>query len=140
MRTQDRAGKIIEFSFDSLDRSTAERWQSGTTTPTLTVATTQNGGSVDEVQSVGWSSSAMGMSGTYTLTQNGQTTSAIAWNASSATIQTALEALSSIGAGNVLVALASPNSVSRTITLSFRNGKGGTDLSQTTSIRPTLFQ
>ncbi len=74
----------------------------------------------------------MGMSGTYTLTQNGQTTSAIAWDASAATIQTALEALSSVGTGNVLVTVTSPNTVSRTITLCFRNGKGGTNLPQTT--------
>jgi RHS repeat-associated protein len=87
---------------------------------------------VDEQQSIGWSSTAMGMSGTYTLTQNGQTTSAIAWNASAATIQTALEALSSVGAGNVLVTVTSPNSVSRTIALNFRAAKGGTNLPQTT--------
>jgi hypothetical protein len=41
--------------------------------------------------------------GTFTLTFNGQTTSAIAYNALPATIQSALEALSSIGAGNVAV-------------------------------------
>lgn len=39
--------------------------------------------------------------GTYTLTWNGQTTTAIAYNASSATVQAALEALSRIGTGNV---------------------------------------
>jgi RHS repeat-associated protein len=132
VRTQDRAGKIIEFDFDALDRSTAERWQSGTTTPTLTVATTQQGGLVDEQQSVGWNSTAMGMSGTYTLTHNGQTTSAIAWNATAATVQSALEALSTVGAGNVLVTVSSPDSVSRSITLSFRSGKAGTNLPQTT--------
>ena len=42
--------------------------------------------------------------GTYTLTWRGQTTSAIAYNASAATIQSALEALSTVGAGNVSVA------------------------------------
>jgi hypothetical protein len=41
--------------------------------------------------------------GTFTLTFNGQTTTGIARNASNNTIKTALEALSSIGAGNVLV-------------------------------------
>lgn len=40
--------------------------------------------------------------GTFTLTFGGQTTSALAYNASAATIQTALQALSSIGAGNVV--------------------------------------
>lgn len=39
--------------------------------------------------------------GTFTLTFNGQTTGPIAYNATAATIQTALLALSSIGSGNV---------------------------------------
>jgi hypothetical protein len=42
--------------------------------------------------------------GTFTLTFAGATTSAIAYNASAATVQTALEALSTIGSGNVLCA------------------------------------
>lgn len=41
--------------------------------------------------------------GTFTLTFNGATTAALAYNASTATIQTALEGLASVGAGNVLV-------------------------------------
>lgn len=40
--------------------------------------------------------------GTFTLTFRSQTTSAIAYNASPATVQAALEALSSIGTGNVI--------------------------------------
>lgn len=39
--------------------------------------------------------------GTFTLTYSGQTTSAIAYNATAATVQAALEALSNIGTGNV---------------------------------------
>jgi hypothetical protein len=42
--------------------------------------------------------------GTYTITYAGQTTSALAYNASAATIDTALEALSNIGVGDVTVA------------------------------------
>jgi hypothetical protein len=42
--------------------------------------------------------------GTYTLTFAGVTSAAIAWNASAATVQAALEVMSSVGAGNVLVA------------------------------------
>lgn len=44
-----------------------------------------------------------GESGTFTLTFNGQTTGAIAYNASAATMVTALEALSTIGVGEVSV-------------------------------------
>lgn len=42
-------------------------------------------------------------SGTYTLTCDNQTTSAIAYDANAATIQAALEALANIGSGNVAV-------------------------------------
>jgi hypothetical protein len=41
--------------------------------------------------------------GTFTLTFRGQTTSAIPWNASATTVQAALAALSTVGAGNVTV-------------------------------------
>ncbi|WP_292980981.1 hypothetical protein [Mycobacterium sp.] len=41
--------------------------------------------------------------GTFTLTFGGKTTTAIPWNANAATVQAALEALSSVGAGNVTV-------------------------------------
>lgn len=54
-----------------------------------------------EKQTVTISGSPTG--GTFTLTFNGQTTSAIAYNASAATVEAALEALSTIGQGNVQV-------------------------------------
>lgn len=41
--------------------------------------------------------------GTRTLTYSGQTTSALAYNASASTIQTALEALSNVGVGDIVV-------------------------------------
>lgn len=41
--------------------------------------------------------------GTFTLSHGGNTTAALAWNASAATIDAALEGLASIGAGNVTV-------------------------------------
>jgi hypothetical protein len=44
-------------------------------------------------------------SGTFTLTFSGQTTAAIAWNASAATVQAALEALSNIAPGDVAVSI-----------------------------------
>jgi RHS repeat-associated protein len=57
------------------------------------------GDSVDQVQLTGNPTG-----GTFTLTFNGQTTSAIAYNTSASTVQSALQALSSIGSGNALVA------------------------------------
>lgn len=41
-------------------------------------------------------------SGTFTLTYGGQTTAALNWNATAAQIQTALQAISSIGNGNMV--------------------------------------
>lgn len=53
----------------------------------------------DEVQTL--SRTGTPASGTFTLTLDGQTTSAIAYNASAATIQAAIEALANVGSGNV---------------------------------------
>jgi len=58
-------------------------------------------GTTEEVQSVTVTGGPTG--GTFTLTFVGQTTAAIAYNATAAAVQTALQALSSIGAGNVAV-------------------------------------
>lgn len=56
---------------------------------------------VSDVQTITIVGSPTG--GTYTLSFNGQTTSAIAFNASASTIQTDLQALSTIGTGKVAV-------------------------------------
>lgn len=54
-----------------------------------------------EVQTVSFGGTPSG--GTFTLTYNGQTTSAIAWNATAAAVQTALRALGTVGANGVTV-------------------------------------
>lgn len=54
---------------------------------------------VNEVQSLAITGTPTG--GTFTLTYSGQTTSALAYNATAAQVQAALEALSNIGAGDV---------------------------------------
>jgi hypothetical protein len=67
----------------------------------LTAGIITGSGGTNEVQSlVDTGASA----GTFTLTFLGQTTTAIAYNAASAAVQAALEALPSIGTGNVLCA------------------------------------
>jgi hypothetical protein len=64
---------------------------------------TAAGATVNEVQSL----SANGASaGTFTLTFDGETTGTIAYNANTATIQAALNALSNIASGDVVVAVA----------------------------------
>jgi RHS repeat-associated protein len=67
-----------------------------------TVLRTDTSYAGDSVQQVALTGNPTG--GTFTLTFNGQTTSAIAYNASAATVQSALQALSSVGSGNALVA------------------------------------
>jgi hypothetical protein len=65
--------------------------------------------------------------GTFTLTFNGQTTATIAYNANAATVQSALEALSTIGSGNVLVSGSDP------WTITFREALERTPLALTAS-------
>jgi len=84
-------------------------------TPVEITATTSNAGSVDveveelsagvadqnEKQQVRLPAGTSG--GTFTLTFEGQTTAAIAFNAAAATVQAAMEALSNIAVGDVVV-------------------------------------
>jgi hypothetical protein len=65
-----------------------------------TVSSSNVAGSA-EVQTVTITGTPTG--GTFTLTFRGQTTSAIAYNATNATVQTAVQALTTIGAGNATV-------------------------------------
>jgi hypothetical protein len=106
------------------------------------------GSGVNEIQQVTIAGTPTG--GTFTLTYSGQTTAAIARNATAATVDTALEALSNIGAGNVSVAggpgpstpwtvtftgtLAATNVAQMTSTSSLTGGTGGTDEVQTITI------
>jgi len=66
-----------------------------------TFTLTQYATGVNEIQTATVGNVPTG--GTFTLTYSGQTTGTIAWNASAATVQTALEALSNITAGDVIV-------------------------------------
>lgn len=84
---------------------------------------------VNEQQTVTVSATA----GQFKLTFGGQTTGNIAFNASSATVQTALLGLSSIGAGNVTVSGGPGNAAgSSPYTVTFTNGLGGSDVSPLT--------
>lgn len=78
-------------------------------------------GNTNEVQTVTITGGPTG--GTFTLTYSGQTTSAIAYNASASTVQTALAALSNVGSGNVTVTGSNggPYTVTFTGTLGSKN-------------------
>lgn len=70
--------------------------------PTITISELQAGNaSVNEIQKVELSQGVYG--GSFALSYAGATSSMIPWNASGSDIQTALEALSTIGTGNVSV-------------------------------------
>lgn len=60
-----------------------------------------DGAGTAEVQTVSFGGTPTG--GSFTLTYNGQTTAAIAWNATAATVRDALNALGSVGASGVTV-------------------------------------
>ncbi len=69
-----------------------------------TALMTSYGYAADALQTVQLTGSPTG--GTFTLTFGGQTTSAIAYNASAATVQTAVQALTTVGSGNAVVTAA----------------------------------
>jgi hypothetical protein len=85
-----------------------------------------NIGGASEVQTVTITGSPTG--GTFTLTLGGQTTPALAYNATASAVQSALEALSTIGAGNVTVTLAGS-----VYTCSFQGTKAFFDMAQMTA-------
>lgn len=72
-------------------------------TPAVNVSTVQPGhAGTDEVQAI-VRTTAVPTGGTWTVSFNSQTTSSIAGNADAAAVQAALEGITTIGAGNVLV-------------------------------------
>lgn len=83
----------------------------------------------NEVQSVTVTGDPTG--GTYTLTYAGQTTAGIAYNATSTQVRTALQALSTIGSGNVTCS-GGPHPGSA-ITVTFTGTLAGTDVAQMTA-------
>ena len=99
--------------------------------PQIAIATTTQGGATSEVQRVGFTA-MMITGGTFTLTQGGQTTSNLAWNASAADVQAALEALSGVGSGNVAVSKLSNATNHQEWRLTFVGSLAGTNVGQTT--------
>lgn len=96
----------------------------------VSVTTTQNGGGVNEVQDVVVDHpSVMTSTGSFKLKFNGSSTISLAGNALTSTVQSALEALPTIGAGNVTVAYYYPgtNSVQTTYRVTFVGALGGAD-------------
>lgn len=85
------------------------------------------GGTTDEVQTVTITGGPTG--GTFTLTFSGQTTAALAFNATAAAVQAALEALSNIGVGDVVVT----GSAGGPYTVTFAKALADTNVAQMTA-------
>ncbi|MFM9473954.1 hypothetical protein [Streptomyces scabiei] len=83
----------------------------------------------NEVQQVAITGGPTG--GTYTLTWSGQTTAGIAYNAAAAAVQSALEALSNIGVGDVVCA-GGPHP-GTPVTVTFQGALAETDVAQMTA-------
>lgn len=92
----------------------------------LTITNTAGVAAVNEVQKVAIQGNATG--GTFTLTYAGQTTSSIAWDASTSTVASALIALSNIGVGDVTVSGTPGNWL-----VEFTNALAGTNVAQMTA-------
>jgi RHS repeat-associated protein len=131
-RRTDREGRVIQYSYDRLGRRTTEQWYSAATTPALSVVTNHEGGVTDEVQRVGFTTGMGFIGGTFTLSFGGQTTSAISYNASAATVQSALEGLSSIGSGNVSVTKLHATSTKQEWQIAYAGSLAGTNVAQMT--------
>jgi hypothetical protein len=85
---------------------------------------------VNEVQTITFTGTVTG--GSFTLTYSGQTTSAIAWNATAADVKAALEALSNLGVNDVSVT-GGPGGTGAVFTVTFRNALAATNVAQLTS-------
>jgi RHS repeat-associated protein len=128
----DPLGNRKVYQYDNLYRTIAEKKADGNV-PIVSISTTTQGGTANEVQRVGYTKTYAPISGgTFTLTYSGQTTGNIAYNASAATVQAALEALSNIGTGNVDVTKLTDSSESQTWQVTFQGSLAGTNAAQIT--------
>ena len=100
----DLAGRLIASVDVGTNGGTAWTMPGSVPSRSSTVLVTSTSYSTDAVQDIALTGSPTG--GTFTLTFGGHTTSAIAYNASAATVQSALQALTSVGSGNVTVSTA----------------------------------
>lgn len=98
----------------------------------ISTLTEGSGDDVNEVQTVTVNGSPTG--GTFTLTFSGATTAGIAYNAAASAVKSALEALATIGAGNIDVS----GSAGGPYTCTFQGTLAHTDVSQMTGSGASL--
>ena len=133
-----KSGSVYTIEFVSVNGNTNQPQMSSSVysasttsghdiTVTSTSASGSGSGAVNEQQTVTLTGTPSG--GTFTITFDGQTTSAIAYNASAATVEAALEALSNITAGDVDVT----GSAGGPWTVDFVNGMAAANQPQMTA-------
>lgn len=91
------------------------------------IASLTAGTAVNEVQTI--TPNHIPTGGTFTVTFGISTSAAINWNDSAATVQTALQAMGSIGSGNIAVAL---DGTTKVYTLTFQGTLAGQNVAQVT--------
>jgi RHS repeat-associated protein len=128
----NRNDQVIQYSHDLLDRTTAEQWyDSAGLVPSLSISTDTDGGTSDEVQRVGFTADWIS-GGTFTLTVSGEATSELDAAATAMDVQIALEALSTVGSGNVVVTKLQDVPSAQEWQLTFQGAKAGDSVVQTT--------
>jgi fibronectin-binding autotransporter adhesin len=98
-------GAVSQIGSGTLTLTATNTYSGGTTLASGTLVTA----STNAVQTITFGGTITG--GTFSLTFNGRTTTSIAYPTNAVTLQTALGALSNIGAGNVTVSGSSPYTV-----------------------------
>ena len=127
--TEDRLFVIFTGTLNGVN--VAEMTLGGASTTGI-INTFRDGSSQNEIQVVTITGGPTG--GTFTLTFEGQTTGPIAYNASTATVVTALEALSNIGVGDVGIT----GSAGGPYTVTFQAALAGSDRQQMTGSGASL--
>ncbi len=127
--TQVGNSYVIVFGGTLAGFNTSQMAATGSGGTTASVTTTANGvpNLISEVQTVDLGASS---AGTFTLTFNGQTTASLAFNATAATVESALNGLPSIGGVSGSVAVLQSGA---TYTVTFGGTLEGTDVSQMTA-------
>ncbi len=106
--------------------TTTDSFTGGSSPASAVTTSTAGTGTANEIQTVYASGSVSG--GTFTITYSGATTSAIAYNATTAVVQAAIEALSTVGTGNVGVS----GTAGTIYVLSFKGTLAATDVAAVT--------
>jgi hypothetical protein len=115
---------VLSTGLFELDSSSGNGDWSSSAVPTIQVTSTQTGGSgTNQAQTLSYSNTPT--TGSFTLSFRGEATTSLAYDASAATIQSALEAVSTVGVNNVIC---TGGDLPTDVVVTFRNNLGSLDL------------